>query len=177
MNLIPWRKTHGIPVARESALSTPIGEFRNEMDRLFDRYLRRGSWMEPTGWFEDIDGPKRDFIPSVDVAENDKQITICAEVPGMDPENVDISVSGNLLTIHGEKKECTEEKKDDFYHCERRFGSFTRSMELPVTADVDQIDAELVNGVLTLHVKKLATAQAKKIDVKPAKRELAGAGR
>ena len=176
MNIIPWRKKHSIPVARESARSTPISELRSEMDRLLDKFYR-GSWLDPTGWSENFDWPTREFMPSIDVAENDKQITIRAEVPGMDPQDIDINVSGNVLTIHGEKKESTEDKGDDYYHCECRFGSFTRSVELPATADLDDIAAEQCNGMLTVCVKKLPTAHAKKIDVKTSRRELAGATR
>ena len=164
MNLIPWRKT-SIPVSRESALSTPVSELRSEMDHLFDRFFR-GSWLEPRGWTEALDWSARDFMPSVDVAENDKEITIRAEVPGMDPDDIDVNVSGNVLTIHGEKRESSEDKGDDYYHCERRFGAFTRSVELPATANLDDIEAEQRNGVLTVCVKKQATAKAKKIGVK-----------
>jgi HSP20 family protein len=165
MSLIPWRKKQSIPVTRESTLA-PLSEFRTEMDRLFDRYFR-GSWLTPSRWADEFDWHTRDFMPSVDVAENDKEITVRAELPGLEADDVDISVSGNTLTIHGEKKESIEDKRDDYYHCERRFGAFTRSIELPVTADVDEIDAELTNGVLTVCVKKLETARTKKVEVKP----------
>jgi HSP20 family protein len=171
MNLIPWRKHNSIPAATGSALTTPISDFRTEIDRLFDRYFR-GSMLGPSAWAEETEWMKHDFMPSVDVAENDKQITIRAEVAGMAPDDVDISVSGNVLTIHGEKKESSENTGDDFYHSERRFGSFTRSIELPATADLDKVTAEQVNGVLTVTVTKVPTAKAKKIQVKG--RELVG---
>lgn len=174
MNLIPWRKKDSIPVARESALGQPISEFRHEVDRLFDRFFH-GTWLEPTRGFESANWPMKEFMPEIDVAENDTDITIRAEVPGMDVKDIDIRVSGNVLTLHGEKKEEKEDKDDDFYHCERRFGSFTRSIELPPTADLEKIEAEQSNGVLTVCVKKQPTAKAKKVDIKPA-RKLAGAG-
>ena len=84
---------------------------------------------------------------------------------------------GNVLTIHGEKKETSEDRRDDYYYRERRFGSFTRSVELPSTADVDDVIAEQANGVLTVRVPKVPTAKAKKIDVKSTRRILAGAPR
>ena len=170
MNLIPWRKKHGVPVVREHTLTAPLAEFRTEMDRLFDRYYR-GSWLAPSRWADEFDWPAGDFMPSVDVAESDESITVRAEVPGLEPEDVDVSVSGSTLTIHGEKKESIEDKRDDYYHCERRFGSFTRSIELPTNADVEAIDAGLSKGVLEVCVKKLETTPKKKIDVKP-QREL-----
>ena len=96
---------------------------------------------------------------------------------GMSADDIDISVSGNVLTIRGEKKESVEEEREDFFHCERRFGTFTRSIELPSTADLDSISASQNDGVLTVEVQKLPTAQPKKIDVKIPKRELAGSAR
>ena len=173
MSLIPWKRGQNIQVSRESALGTPISEFRAEMDRLLSRCFG-GTSFEPARWFEEAGWSTREFVPSIDVVENDKQITIRAEVPGMDPKDVDVNVSGNVLTIHGQKKESTEDKGADYYHCERRFGSFTRSLELPATADLDNVSAEQSNGVLTICVKKLPTAQAKKISVKAPKREMAG---
>lgn len=175
MNVIPWRKKNNIPVARESALTAPISQFRGEMDRLFERYFH-GWWPQPANWAaEDFEWNAREFMPSVDVAESDKQITIRAEVPGLEPKDIDLHVSGNVLTIHGEKRASTEDKGDDFYHCERCFGSFTRSVELPATADLDHIDAEQTNGVLTVSVKKLPTARSKKIDVKTSRPVMAKA--
>jgi HSP20 family protein len=174
MNLIPWRRQHGIPVSRPSTFSTPMSELRGEMDRLFDRFFR-GGLPEQGAWSEEFGLPTREFIPSIDVAENDKQITIRAELPGMDDQDVDINISGNMLTIHGEKSESVEDKGVDFYHCERCFGSFTRSVELPTTADLEDIDAECCNGILVIRVKKLSTAKSKKIDVKASRPMLAEA--
>lgn len=175
MNLIPWRKKNEIPVSRETTLSAPISEFRNDMDRLFERFFH-GGWARPASWAaEDFAWKTREFMPSVDVAESDSKITIRAEVPGMDPKDFDLNVSGNVLTIHGEKKETTEDKGDDYYHCERCFGAFTRSIELPATADLDDIEAEQCNGVLTVCVKKLPTAKSKRIDVKTSRPVMAKA--
>jgi HSP20 family protein len=170
MNITPWRKTRGMPLARESSLSTPISEFRGELDRLFDRFFR-GGWLRPSTWAEaTTEWPGGEFLPSLDVAENDKEIVIRTEVPGMDPKDVDVSLSGNVLTIHGEKKESSEEKSEDYYHCERRFGSFSRNVELPATADLEHIEAEQRNGLLTITVKKAVTAKPKKIGVKAAEK-------
>lgn len=167
LSLIPWRKNHTIPVTHDATLAPPVSEFRGEMDRLFDRYFAR-PWSGLAQWADDAGWSPGEFMPSIDVAEKDTEIAVRAEVPGMEAENIDISVSGNTLTIRGEKKESSEEKRDDYYHSERRFGSFTRSIELPPTADAEAIEAELVNGVLNVSVKKLASAPAtKRIEVKP----------
>lgn len=177
MNLIPWRRTQGLPAGRESTFSAPLAEFRSEMDRLFDRFFRRGPLAEASDWFEDTGSPIQELMPRIDLAENDRHITIRAEIPGLDPDDIDINVSGNVLTIHGEKKESSEDRRDDFYYRERRFGSFTRSVELPSTADLDDVVAEQSNGVLTVRVKRVPTAKVKKIDVKSTKRTFAGAPR
>lgn len=176
MNIIPWRTKHDVPVTREFPPSPSIADFRTEMDRLFDRYFR-GSWMEPFEWSEPWARTAGELIPAVDVSESDSEITVRAEVPGLSPEDIDIRISGNMLTIRGEKKETKEEKSGDRYHYERRFGCFSRCVELPASADLDSIDAEERNGVLTVHVKKMPVSKAKKISVKgTAGKKLAGAG-
>lgn len=164
MNLIPWRTTRDIPVTHESGLTTPIGQFRTEMDDLFDRFFH-GTWPPARRWLGETEWT-REFMPSIDVAENDKQITITAEIPGIDPDDVEINVTDNVLTLRGEKKQTIENKDEDHYHCERRFGSFTRSIELPPTADLDHVDAQARSGLLKVSIPKLATAKPKKVNVK-----------
>ncbi|MHC5113433.1 MAG: Hsp20/alpha crystallin family protein [Planctomycetota bacterium] len=155
------RRTHKPPVTD-----------RHEMGRLFDRFQYRfphfGTWADPWGWMGELERPAGMLMPSLDIAETDEQFTIRIEVPGLGPDDFDLSVSGNVLTIRGEKKECTEDKGAEFYHCERHFGSFIRHVELPPSADFDAIEAEERHGVLTVTVKKLAGAgqTSRKIDVK-----------
>ena len=123
MNIIPWRKKHSIPVARESARSAPISEFRSEMDRLLDKFYR-GSWLDPTGWSENFDWPTREFMPSIDVVENDKQITIRAELPGMDPLDIDINLSMSWLSHEGHAgagDECNTRCSNSSPHTEQRY--------------------------------------------------------
>lgn len=179
MNLIPKRRREVVPVLRDMGPPTSIMELKREMDHIFDRFLQ-GSWLDPWGWSESIRGSSSDIMPSIDMSENDEAFAIRAELPGLDPEDVDISVSGHVLTLRGEKKESIEEKGENFSHCERRFGSFTRSIELGQTADMDEIEAENHNGILTIHVKKVPVAGSKKVAIKPGrttkKRELVGAG-
>jgi HSP20 family protein len=172
MNLTPWRKKHTIPVTHEMTASTPNPlACRRELDQLFERFLR-GSWEWPPalGWTA---AP----MPALDVSESDKRITIRAEVPGVTPDDFEITISGNMLTIRGEKSASSEEEGDDFHHSERCFGSFTRRIELPTSADPDAIEADECNGVLTIRVKKLPAAQSKKVEVKGVvpERELVGA--
>jgi HSP20 family protein len=159
MNLIPWRNKRAEETGRELA---PMAEFRREMDRLFENFFR-----EPFGW-GDGGGTLTAFAPSLDVAETDGEVTVRAEVPGVKPEDINISVLGDTLTLSGEKKETTERKDDNVYHRESRYGSFRRSVQLPGGVDPENVAAEYANGVLTVRLKKSPEAKARKIPIKTA---------
>jgi HSP20 family protein len=158
MNLIPWRNK-----SREGNGGglAPLAELRQEMDRLFDNFTR-DPWGSLTSGFE----PAARWFPALDVAETDQEVTIHAEVPGVDPNDLDISVTGRRLTLSGEKKETSERKEKDYFHTETRYGNFTRSIELPSDVDTENVNAEHSNGVLTITLKKTAAATKKKIQVK-----------
>jgi HSP20 family protein len=87
-------------------------------------------------------------------------------VPGLDPKDLEVSISGNHLVLAGEKKESTEKKGKDFFHTESRFGSFQRTIPLPDAVDPDNVEAEYSNGVVVIHLKKAPSAVAKRIEVK-----------
>ncbi|HEY4760225.1 MAG TPA: Hsp20/alpha crystallin family protein [Thermoguttaceae bacterium] len=159
MSLIPWRskQREGIP-----AESSPLAALRTEMDRLFDSFIR-----EPFGmldWPALMGGEK--WWPAIDVAESDKDVTVRVEVPGIDPKELDVTVTGNQLIISGEKKESTEKKDKGFYHSEARYGSFRRVIPLPEGVDPEKVDANYANGVLTLKLQKTPSATAKRIEIK-----------
>jgi HSP20 family protein len=159
MSLIPWRNKQHDGMSGESA---PLATLRNEMDRLFDSFVR-----EPFGmldWPAFMGGEK--WWPAVDVAESDKDVTIRAEIPGIDPKELDVTVTGNQLVISGEKKESTEKKDKGFYHSEARYGSFRRVIPLPEGVDAEHVDANYANGILTLNIQKTPAAAAKKIEIK-----------
>jgi HSP20 family protein len=147
--------------------------FRDEMDRVFDRFasafsmpsLRRMFEAEPA---RRVESTFAFTMPAIDIAENDKSYKITAELPGLEASNVDISVSGDMLTIKGEKRQEKEEKNENYYLSERAFGSFHRSFTLPDGVDRDKISSELTKGVLTVTLPKTAEAQKhhKKIEVK-----------
>ena len=106
----------------------------------------------------------------VDVAEKDHAYEITAELPGLDEKDIEVKQSDGMLTIKGEKKEETEEKKKDFYLAERRYGSFERSFRVPESVNTDKIDATFKKGVLTVVLPKKPESQSKeqKISVKAA---------
>jgi HSP20 family protein len=158
MNLVPWKNKSG--ETPEGRLS-PLTEFRSEMNRLFDSFLR-----EPLGNLGDSVASWNRWAPALDVSESDTAITVRAEVPGVDPNEIDITVTGDRLTISGEKKETVEKKDRDTYHRESRYGSFSRTLPLPASVDPQHVTATHANGVLTITLQKTPAAQAKKIVVK-----------
>jgi len=139
---------------------------RGEIDRLFEDF-----WPG----FGASQTPRRPgplpgaTAPAIDLTETETGYRIAAELPGMDASNVELSLSEDLLTIKGEKKEETEEKKENYHLSERRFGSFQRSFRLPRDVDREKIDATFDKGVLTVLLPKAASAAAteKKIEIKP----------
>lgn len=144
--------------------------FRNEMDRLFDRFgfpsLRRMFDVEP--W-----RPMSAFsfsVPPIDMSEDDKAYKNSAELPGLDAKDADVSVSGNMLILKGEKRQEKEEKEKNYYFSERAYGSFQRAFELPASIDRDKLSADFGKGVLTITLPKTPEAQKqqKKIEVKSA---------
>jgi HSP20 family protein len=143
----------------------PFGALRREMDRLFDDF-DLGLWRRPfseSSWL-------RGETPAVDVAEKDNAYEITAELPGMDQNNIEVKLTNGVLTIKGEKKEHTEEKKKNYYMSERRYGAFERSFQVPDGVDAEKIGATFSKGLLTVSLPKSAEAQksAKTITVKAA---------
>ena len=147
----------------DSALgpNTMLARVRDEMDRAFERLFDRPLHL---GW----PTSGENWIPALDVSDSETEVTIKAEVPGMAAKDVNVSITGNTLTLSGEKDESKEEKDESFYVSERRFGSFRRSVELPEGVDADKISAEQNNGVLTIKIPKLKTAKPRHVQVKAA---------
>lgn len=130
---------------------------REEFDRLFEEALDmpRLRWDEATNWGL-----------ALDVAETDENFLVKASVAGVNPDDIEITISDNVLTIKGELK-ADETIEESRYHLrERRFGSFTRSITLPVPVNADAIDATYEHGVLTLTVPKAEEIKPRRIQVK-----------
>jgi HSP20 family protein len=105
------------------------------------------------------------FIPAVDIYEDEKRIVLKLEVPGIPEKDLDVTVENNTLVVKGERKFEKEEKEENFHRIERRYGSFSRAFTLPATVDTENIDAKYENGVLKLELKKKPEAQPKQIKV------------
>ena len=131
---------------------------RNAIDRLFE-----DSFVRPSSWF--FDGEGRGTIP-LDMYQTADNLVVKASLPGFKPEEVEISITGDTLTIRGEHKEEMEVKEEDYFCRERRYGSFSRTVTLPVSIKSDRAEATFENGVLTLTLPKAEEAKPKQIKVK-----------
>lgn len=153
--------------------ATRADMLRREFDRLLD-LVSPGDWHLPSfGTGFELRMPKWadwQMAPAVNFTEAADGYSITAELPGMEQENVEITLSNGILTIKGEKSEEKEEKEKDYHLSERRFGRFQRSFRLPDGVAADKIDAKMANGVLTVTLPKAKAAKAseKKIAVKKA---------
>lgn len=105
------------------------------------------------------------FVPAVDIYEDEHKVVLKLEVPGIKQEDLDVRVENNTLTVRGERKFEKEEKEENFHRLERRYGSFYRAFTLPNTVDTEHIDASCENGVLQLTLNKKAEAKPKQIKV------------
>ena len=152
MNLIPWRKPH--------AVDGELSRLRSFVDEVFDRFSR-----DP---FAHGTTAESSWRPALDVSETDSEITIRAEVPGIDPKELDIAVNGSMLSIGGEKSGGEEREGEDWWQCERRFGSFRRIVDLPQTVDPDRASAEMSDGMLTVRVPKRPEIRPRNIPISPA---------
>lgn len=161
------------PATTESAGDRIMG-LRQEMDRLFDSFLggfptspftRPGAGLEPFAPLGRFFGAT---TPAVDLVEKETAFELSAELPGLDEGDIDVTLSNDMLTIKGEKKEEHEEKGEGRYLSERRYGSFERAFRLPDGVDRDKIDAQFDKGILTLVLPKTKEAQkrSRKIAVK-----------
>ena len=145
--------THWEPFREFSTMQDRI----NRMNRLF-----RESY-GPEGPEEAL--TTTSFAPPVDIYEDEHNITLKMEVPGVDEKDIDVRIESNTLTVHGERKIEKEEKEENFRRIERQYGSFTRSFTLPSTVDTGQVSANYDKGMLKISLAKKAEAKPKQIKV------------
>jgi HSP20 family protein len=124
--------------------------------------LLRGSY-SPEGPEEAL--TTTSFAPPVDIYEDEHDITLKMEVPGIDDKDIDVRLENNTLTVHGERKIEKEEKEENFRRVERQYGSFTRSFTVPNTVNPEQVSADYEKGVLKIKLAKKAEAKPKQIKV------------
>jgi len=134
---------------------------REAMDRLFE-----DSFVRPSRFWPELLG--RGELP-IDMYQTANDVVVKASLPGVKPEEVDISITGDTLTINGEHKEEEEVKQEDYFRRERYYGAFSRSLILPVQIQSDKAEAVFENGVLTLTLPKAEEVKPKQIKVKAKK--------
>lgn len=105
------------------------------------------------------------FVPPVDIYSDEQNLVLKLEVPGVNEEDLSVSVENNTLTIQGERKFEKEEKEENFHRIERRYGSFSRTFKLPSTIDAEKVEASYEKGILKITLGKKAEAKARQIKV------------
>jgi HSP20 family protein len=138
----------------------PFREFSTLQDRM--NRLFRDSF-GPEGREESL--TTTSFAPAVDVYEDEHNVTLKIEVPGIEEKDIDVRIENNTLTVHGERKFEKEEKEENYRRVERQYGSFTRSFTLPNTVDTENVSANYDKGVLKIKLAKKAEAKPKQIKV------------
>lgn len=152
------RRTDGGQLARQASEFEPL--------RMVRDLLRWDPFREMGGMMPFVGGPGVQLAPDFDVMETDSEYVFKADVPGIPEENIDITMTGNRLTVSGRREVEEQKEGESYYTSERAFGSFTRSFTLPAGCDADKIDADLKDGVLVLKVPKLPEVKARKVQIK-----------
>jgi len=144
MEIIPWK---------------PFGELsslRSEMDKLWNRFI--GDRTFPSLISEE-------WNPSVDISETKDKIVVEADLPGLETKDVQVNITGNVLTIRGEKTRSNKKEEENYYHSERYHGSFQRSVPLPVEVKSEKAEATFEKGVLRITLPKVEAAKSKQIKI------------
>ena len=144
-NLVPWEPFREMMTLREA------------MNRLFEEsFLRPGT----------LGGQEAGFGTPLDVYETDDQVVLKAAVPGVKPEDLDVTITGDVLAIKGEyKQEAQSEQKRNYVRQEHRYGSFTRTLTLPTAVDANNVTATFENGILMLELPKKQNVRAKSVKI------------
>jgi len=137
----------------------PFREFATLQDRM--NRLFRETYNEN----QDQSLTTSSFAPAVDVYEDEHNVTLKIEVPGIEEKDIDVRIENNTLTVHGERKIEKEEKEENYRRVERQYGSFTRTFNLPTTVDAEKVSANYDKGVLKISLPKKAEAKPKQIKV------------
>ena len=144
MELVPWR------------LGGSLGPFHKEINKMWDEFFRGPALTRRLA----------EWSLSIDMSETKDNFVVKAELPGLDIKDVSLTISGDILTIKGEKKHEEEEKDEHRHYVERFYGSFQRSFQLPVNVKTDKIEATFDKGVLKVMLPKTEEAKKKEIEIK-----------
>ncbi len=130
--------------------------FKKEMDNVFRRFFGESPFGEAM---------TDQWLPAMDVSETEEMVLVKAELPGLDVNDIDVSIIGDRLSIKGEKRKETEREGEHFHSSERYYGAFQRSFQLPATVKIEQIEAKFEKGILTITLPKTEEAKTKEIKI------------
>ncbi len=148
-DILPWKRKK----------NNQAKELRREIDTIYDRFLEP-NFLSPVFLFG-----KEKWGPKLDISEGRKDITIKAEIPGIEAKDLDISIEGRLLNIRGEKKQEQTEKEETYYRVESSYGYFNRTIELPAEVDPNKVEASYKRGILKIKLRKTKSSETKRIKV------------
>jgi len=147
--ILPWKRKKG----------NHSNEFRREIDNLYDRFF------EPNFLPSSYIFGEGKWDPTIDISEGRKDITVKAEIPGIETKDFDISIDGRLLTIKGEKKQEQKEEEETYYRVERSYGYFNRTIQLPAEVNPNKVDATYKRGILKIKLRKSKENESKRIKI------------
>jgi HSP20 family protein len=152
MKLVRWNPVHDI-----------VSSFNRDLDPFFNDGFFGDRWFR----FPMTRSGERGWTPLVDVEETDSEVLFRAELPGMNKDDIELSIENNVLTLRGEKKEERRngDKESDLYRSERFFGRFERSFSLPTATVAEKAKAEFKDGILTISLPKKEEAKSRKITI------------
>jgi HSP20 family protein len=154
MTLIRWKPTYDVPSFPGDVLN-----IQREINRMFDSFFR-------TSGREETDMAATTWSPAVDIVEQQDAYVVKVELPGVNKDDVKITMENDILTVRGEKKQENETTKGSHHRIERSYGAFQRSFTLPTTVKADKIEASFKDGILNVTLPKSEEAKAKLIEVK-----------
>ena len=148
-DILPWKRNK----------DKHAKDLRRDMENIYDRFFEP-DFVPSTYLFG-----KGKWGPKLDISEGRKNITIKAEIPGIEAKDFDISVDGRILNIRGEKKQEQTEKEETYYRVERSYGYFNRTLELPAEVDPNKVNASYKKGILKIKLRKTKSSETKRIKV------------
>ena len=137
-----------------------LTDMQREMNQLFSRFFGEGEQAGNQG-----QSPSASYVPQIESSVRDNTLCVRADLPGIDPKDVEVTVEGNRLTLRGQRTAEHERSEEGYFHCERQYGSFVRSFTIPEGVKAEDIQAKYHNGVLELSVPLPASAQPQKVNI------------
>lgn len=155
------------PRDQDPAVHPVQGRTREELERWMDEYLPR-AWMRRWGWpsWGELTRPMERLGPRVDVIDREEEVVVRAEIPGVQKEDLDITVVENAVTIRGTTRFEEREEKGEYYRAEMARGDFARTVGLPSSVDPDHCGAEFRDGILTLRMPKVSRGKRRRVEIR-----------